>query len=356
MAFYGFSDKRIAQNLKRIGMNGVHSPSGKTTLPEVTDNGSRIFLVKPLETIPAATVSAGTVQPGSGEVEVFEIYDTASSGTTTPMTRPRTNGDTTSLKRTAYNVGFSSIPGQSAAETTELYISVEDSFGRLLISTDCGGDDSELFACLESSLSDGGSATAKVWPEFTETITVHASPLLCPGDAIDACTIVHARWFARYGKWYVVTVGSTCHCDCESGSDHSDTSDSSDQPDTSDQSDSSGGNCRAYIMYRVNTMEMSDGPVTFIWMNGFTTPPDYEEEGEPESYPWHLYVDLGTTYESSTAARIAIFDYWSEHKADMLDFGRTQLVGQHGRFDFFVSQTQYAYWYDYATGEEITQA
>lgn len=207
-------------------------------------------------------------------------------------------------------------------------------WGYVLLPACCGGEDEEIFACLEDSLTDGGSATAKVW-ETGETVTVHASPLLCPGDVIDACTMVHVRWFDRYGKWYVVTVGSTCHCDCESGSDHSDTSDTSDT--SSDTSDTSSGDQTIYakIWYESECVlggahysgDGSDSSSGGGWVDHYVTDINMyayvDKEGEAPWASLALYASLGT-FNDVDAARAAVASYFdaNANQQAIIDWGR----------------------------------
>ena len=127
MTLYGFKDKRIADNLKRLGMASVKSADETVGVVEGIDNGSRIYLVKPTATIPAATLSGTTLTPGQGTVEVYEIDDSGEAVV-------RTNGESTGLECDAYNVGFTEFPATAGSGESESFcVAVEDSFGRFLL-------------------------------------------------------------------------------------------------------------------------------------------------------------------------------------------------------------------------------
>ena len=227
-------------------------------------------------------------------------------------------------------------------------------WGYVLLPACCGGEDEEIFACLEDSLTDGGSAPAKVW-ETGETVTVHASPLLCPGDEIDACTMIHARWFAKYGKWYVVTVGSTCHCDCGGGSDTSDTPDpDSDDPGTTPGPDPNSDNpgttpgpdpnsddpgttpgpddqtIYAKIWYEsecvaVGAHYIGENDSSAVWVVDYETQIKmYAYVDNTDDPPWNgltLYADLGT-FNDWDAARAAVDSYFVAEQQTIIDWGR----------------------------------
>lgn len=145
MAIYGFSDRQTAERCKSLANSlGKNSVS----VPPLTDNGSRIFIVAPRDGIPAAEVvpsdSEGftCLKPGQAEAEVMEIVN---RGTVEPefILRGRIpptqswGPNPSILTRTVWNFTQTPIPPGRMSETGaagfSFCLAVEDSFGRLLV-------------------------------------------------------------------------------------------------------------------------------------------------------------------------------------------------------------------------------
>ena len=157
---YGFKDKRVAENLARIGKQGVHT-STEGGIHPTADNGSRIYIVTPSTEIPAAAEGTNGPVPGSGTVTVCQLGESEVT--------PRLGG---SVTRKAYNLASDPLPEDRH------YIAVEDSFGKLWILS--GGTDSAQNYVLDVS----GDAFGMVASPEAD-YPVYASDLSVTSDTVN---------------------------------------------------------------------------------------------------------------------------------------------------------------------------
>ena len=127
MALYGFKDRQTAERCKQLAET-LHRTTESYALPTSLDNGSRIFIVHLMSSLPAATISNGLLRPSSGEATVYHLTPESQSSDTNFVAKPRSDA-ASPLKSTVYNITYHPLP----TDENTFYLAVEDSFGKLTV-------------------------------------------------------------------------------------------------------------------------------------------------------------------------------------------------------------------------------